>query len=188
MIDFDEFLQLPGCTYGRHSTEMPATPAPKEKVAETSASRVTKDGVEVYGEVKETVTKPAAAPAAAKPIAKVETKEQPKEPEVEEEDDESIPVPAGTTCKRRGCGVSYKDDATSRGDGAEATCRYHPGAPVFHEGSKGWSCCSRKVLEFEEFLKIEGCKVGKHLFVGSAKNKVCLCDPLLHSGFTNHIS
>eukprot|EP01108_Squamamoeba_japonica_P005566 TRINITY_DN4443_c0_g1_i2.p1 TRINITY_DN4443_c0_g1~~TRINITY_DN4443_c0_g1_i2.p1 ORF type:complete len:130 (-),score=22.05 TRINITY_DN4443_c0_g1_i2:8-397(-) len=31
--------------------------------------------------------------------------------------------------------------------------------------SKGWSCCRRKVLEFDEFLKIEGCTVGKHKFV-----------------------
>lgn len=29
---------------------------------------------------------------------------------------------------------------------------------------KGWTCCSRKVLEFEEFLKIPGCKKGKHRF------------------------
>jgi hypothetical protein len=41
---------------------------------------------------------------------------------------------------------------------------------VFHEGSKGWSCCKRKVLEFDEFLKIEGCTdKKKHLFVGKGK-------------------
>lgn len=26
-------------------------------------------------------------------------------------------------------------------------------------------CCKRRVLEFDEFLKIEGCKKGRHLFV-----------------------
>jgi hypothetical protein len=41
---------------------------------------------------------------------------------------------------------------------------------VFHEGSKGWSCCKRRVLEFDEFLKIEGCAdKKKHLFVGKGK-------------------
>lgn len=90
-----------------------------------------------------------------------------------EEDDESVPVPDGTTCKRRGCGVVYKDNATSRGDGPEAQCIHHPGAPIFHEGSKGWSCCPRKVLDFDEFLKIGGCKTGKHLFVG-AQSQVSL--------------
>ncbi|KAG0166635.1 hypothetical protein DFQ28_007155 [Apophysomyces sp. BC1034] len=166
VVDFDEFLQLPGCNHGRHSTEKPVTPQPSEKVATSAASQVTKDGVEVYGQVKQAAPKP----VAVAPVAKAET-EQKKEPEVEEEDDESVPVPVGTICKRRGCGIDYKDESTSRSNGTEAACRYHPGAPVFHEGSKGWSCCPRKVLEFEEFLKIQGCKVGKHLFVGSSKGK-----------------
>ncbi|KAG6379056.1 HSP20-like chaperone [Boletus reticuloceps] len=30
---------------------------------------------------------------------------------------------------------------------------------------QGYLCCKRRVLEFEEFLKIEGCKKGRHVFV-----------------------
>jgi hypothetical protein len=42
--------------------------------------------------------------------------------------------------------------------------------PVFHEGTKYNACCpKRKVLEFDEFMKIEGCKEGSHLFVGAKK-------------------
>ena len=168
--DFDEFLALPGCTFGRHSTEPAVAPAAvgteeatktNDVPATTKASHITEDGVEVYGKKPE----PAAAAAAA--VAVEPKKEEEKKPEVEEEDDETVSVPEGTTCKRRGCGRVWKDQATSRGSGAEATCRYHPGSPIFHEGSKGWSCCSRKVLDFDEFLKIEGCKEGKHLFVGA---------------------
>ena len=49
---------------------------------------------------------------------------------------------------------------------------YHPGAPLFHEGSKGYTCCKRRVLEFSEFMKIEGCETKpRHLFVGSGKKK-----------------
>jgi hypothetical protein len=41
---------------------------------------------------------------------------------------------------------------------------------VFHEGTKYNACCpKRKVLEFDEFMKIEGCKEGSHLFVGAKK-------------------
>jgi CHORD len=106
-----------------------------------------------------------------------------------EEDDFSVPVKVGTTCKRRGCGVTYKDEASSRGDGLEATCFHHPGAPIFHEGSKGWSCCPRKVLEFEEFLKIKGCKEGKHLFVGGKSNVCTYCDSMrmYFSVYSNHL-
>lgn len=69
--------------------------------------------------------------------------------------------------------------------------------PIFREGSKvrvcsaacssinpgfqGYLCCKRRVLEFDEFLKIEGCKKGRHLFaVKDAKPEVgaqnCSCD------------
>jgi hypothetical protein len=49
---------------------------------------------------------------------------------------------------------------------------HHPGAPIFHEGSKGYSCCKRRVLEFDQFMKIEGCKTrDRHMFVGSGGKK-----------------
>lgn len=36
-------------------------------------------------------------------------------------------------------------------------------------------CCKRRVLEFDEFLKIEGCKTGRHLFVPkNTETKVCI--------------
>ncbi|EEB96943.1 hypothetical protein MPER_03833, partial [Moniliophthora perniciosa FA553] len=39
-----------------------------------------------------------------------------------------------------------------------------PFNPIFREGSKGYLCCKRRVLEFDEFLKIKGCKTGRHVF------------------------
>ncbi|KAI9499450.1 chord-domain-containing protein [Zychaea mexicana] len=172
VIEFDEFLKIPGCTFGRHSTEKPAAAAPAATATTTTTtaakpepSKVTKEGVEVYGQQAQSP----AVPKATATAAEAEKKKNQEEIEEEEEDDESVPVAAGATCKRKGCGVQYKDDATSRGQGAEAKCVYHPGTPIFHEGSKGWSCCKRRVLEFDEFLKIQGCKEGKHLFVASQK-------------------
>ncbi|KAI8641977.1 HSP20-like chaperone [Parasitella parasitica] len=170
--DFDEFLALPGCTFGRHSTEPVAAPAAvgTGKSTETDdvpikAAHVDENGVETYGKKAEA---PVATPATTAAAAAVAPKKEEEGKKLEiEEDDESVPVPEGTSCKRRGCGRVWKDQATSRGSGPEATCNYHPGSPIFHEGSKGWSCCSRKVLDFDDFLKIEGCKEGKHLFVGA---------------------
>jgi hypothetical protein len=48
--------------------------------------------------------------------------------------------------------------------------------PIFHEGSKGYTCCKRRVLEFDEycrlvdeidyrFLKIPGCTISAHRFL-----------------------
>ena len=57
-------------------------------------------------------------------------------------------------CKRRGCGVEFDPEAK------KARCQFHPGAPVFHEGLKSWTCCkdtNKPVLEFDQFLQIPGC-------------------------------
>jgi CHORD/CS domain len=53
----------------------------------------------------------------------------------------------------------------------------HSRPPIFHEGSKGYTCCKRRVLEFDEcdlcslilidnrFLKIAGCTISGHRFL-----------------------
>jgi hypothetical protein len=98
------------------------------------------------------------AQAAPKPAA------SPAPPE-SEDDDPSVALKEGMTCRRKGCGVAHKG-----GDREGESCVHHPGAPIFHEGSKGWSCCKRRVLEFDQFMNIEGCKTkDRHLFVGSGK-------------------
>lgn len=77
-----------------------------------------------------------------------------------------MPVPEGSACKRRGCDAKY-DPEQGRD---QEQCVHHPGQPLFHEGSKGWTCCKRRVLEFDEFMKIQGCKTKeRHAFVGSGK-------------------
>ena len=60
-------------------------------------------------------------------------------------------------CVRRGCGKKF-----FQARNADNICQFHPGAPVFHEGRKGWSCCKRRVDDFDEFMKIPGCSSGKH--------------------------
>ncbi len=90
----------------------------------------------------------------------------PPPPPDSEDDDETIEVPDGRGCRRKACGATYKKGS----DRKDETCVYHPGVPIFHEGSKGYSCCKRRVLEFDQFMKIEGCKTkDRHLFVGSGK-------------------
>ena len=90
---------------------------------------------------------------------------EPNGPE-SESDDPSADILPNASCRRRGCDAKY----TLGSARDEEECTYHPGQPIFHEGSKGWSCCKRRVLEFDEFMKIEGCKTKKrHLFIGKGK-------------------
>jgi disease resistance protein len=60
-------------------------------------------------------------------------------------------------CTKQGCRKEYTD-----ADNKENSCTYHDGKPIFHDIKKGWTCCNQIVYDWEEFMKIQGCKVGAH--------------------------
>ncbi|RMZ75066.1 hypothetical protein DV738_g5664, partial [Chaetothyriales sp. CBS 135597] len=171
VLTFDEFLVIPPCTTGRHSTVDDTPREEKPRLNEQDLPKERQDNAAVP------VTKPIATSigglASALSISGLGgasgRSTTPTTPHVEEDsDEEGIEIPAGATCKRRKCGKSY-DPKLSR---SEEKCVYHPGHPIFHEGSKGWTCCKRKVLEFEEFMKIQGCKERPgHCYVGKKQNQ-----------------
>ncbi|KIJ17265.1 hypothetical protein PAXINDRAFT_175795, partial [Paxillus involutus ATCC 200175] len=157
VLDFDEFMKIPGCEVGAHTEAVQqAVPrAPKSAATETLTMMESKGGQEVYS-----IARPGPVPAQTPAPVVTLT------PQAEAEDDPSVTVAPGTLCKRKGCGVAFVSDEENRtGDGEGTICTYHPAPPIFREGSKGYLCCKRRVLEFEEFLKIEGCKKGRHVFV-----------------------
>jgi hypothetical protein len=125
-------------------------------------------------EATEETANPAIPPTAndaptRKPVNIPQNTSTPAPPPPESDDDDpALAIPDGTECRRRACKATYKNGQ----DRADEKCVHHPGVPIFHEGSKGYSCCKRRVLEFDEFMKIEGCKTkDRHLFVGSGKKK-----------------
>ncbi|KAM7209329.1 Phosphoenolpyruvate/pyruvate domain containing protein [Naviculisporaceae sp. PSN 640] len=148
VLTFEEFMTIEPCTEGKHSTtDLP--PKIEKKEADPS--------------LLETANLPPPPPRA--PISAPQHAPTPPPPPAESEDDEEgIEIPDGRVCRRKGCGATYKKGASRDGE----KCTHHPGAPIFHEGSKGYSCCKRRVLEFDQFMKIEGCKTkDRHLFIGS---------------------
>ncbi|KAL4716399.1 hypothetical protein ACJJTC_006761 [Scirpophaga incertulas] len=60
-------------------------------------------------------------------------------------------------CYNRGCGKLFDPELNVTDE-----CCHHPGAPVFHDAYKGWSCCNKKSVDFTEFLNIKGCTLSKH--------------------------
>uniref|UniRef100_A0A8C9EPQ3 CHORD domain-containing protein n=1 Tax=Pavo cristatus TaxID=9049 RepID=A0A8C9EPQ3_PAVCR len=60
-------------------------------------------------------------------------------------------------CYNKGCGQRFDPEHNS-----EDSCLYHPGAPIFHDALKGWSCCKKRTTDFSEFLSIKGCTKGFH--------------------------
>jgi hypothetical protein len=158
VLTFDEFLAIEPCTTGKHS-EVDETPAPEP----VQAPEVPNDTPVSLGSLQESL--PAPVPRLPTSQAATPRAGTPKPPEDSEDDDPSLEVKQGMTCRRKSCGVKFEG-----GEREGEKCVHHPGAPIFHEGSKGWSCCKRRVLEFDQFMNIEGCKTKeRHLFVGSGK-------------------
>ncbi|CAH0714499.1 unnamed protein product, partial [Brenthis ino] len=60
-------------------------------------------------------------------------------------------------CYNRGCGKVFDPNKNDKDE-----CCHHPGAPIFHDAYKGWSCCNKKSVDFTEFLNIKGCTFSKH--------------------------
>ncbi|OAA64970.1 CORD and CS domain protein [Cordyceps fumosorosea ARSEF 2679] len=154
VLTFDEFMTIPPCTVGTHSTT-DKPPEVEEKPKEDDAALAKK-----IAEL--TASAPRRTPI---PTAQAASTPPPPPPE-SDDDDPSLEIPDGATCRRRTCGKTHTKGAAREGE----SCVHHPGVPIFHEGSKGYSCCKRRVLEFDQFMKIEGCvSKDRHLFVGSGK-------------------
>lgn len=154
MLTFDEFLTIPPCTTGKHST-VDDTPAPPKPPAPSEAELTPLPAPVPRLPVPQTASPRASANASPAP------------PE-SESDDPSLTIPDGQTCRRRGCDAKYSA-SKSRDD---ERCVHHPGHPIFHEGTKGYTCCKRRVLEFDEFMRLEGCSTkNRHLFIGSGKRR-----------------
>ncbi|KAI9475223.1 CORD and CS domain protein [Coemansia mojavensis] len=151
---FDDFLEIKGCQLGPHSSE------PKHKDDPFKADLTKYDDV-----LPEPAAEPAAPPVATAATAAAAAAAA-REPEAEiiDEDPAGVKVAAGAKCKRNGCTAAYEDEERSHGAGQ---CQFHPGRAVFHEGTKGWSCCKPRVTDFDEFMQIKGCQHGRHLFVGT---------------------
>ncbi|PWY99560.1 chord-domain-containing protein [Testicularia cyperi] len=107
----------------------------------------------------------AAAGAAAAAAAAAKAAEEEQDPTDVNAD---AALKTGAICKRSGCGHSFAGGARDR---TTEECKFHRGSPIFHEGSKGWSCCKRRVLDFNDFLQIEPCTTAKHghLYLGAPK-------------------
>ncbi|CAH7675000.1 diploid state maintenance protein chpA [Phakopsora pachyrhizi] len=174
VLEFDQFMRIEGCITGSHSTEQQQTPETTncQKVEQQQQLPDTSDqfkNIRVTSHLTTSdVFRPIKTPKSSQ--NRTPANEQPKVQQVHEIDDEDSVVKLGSKCKRLGCKVEWKGESR-RGKLNDQECSYHPGTPIFHEGSKGYSCCKRRVLDFDDFLEIKGCKNSSHLFLGSGAHQ-----------------
>ncbi|KAM5125081.1 cysteine and histidine-rich domain-containing protein 1-like [Mantella aurantiaca] len=171
--DFSEFLAIQGCTKGPHSNEKPIEPlkpeisggnnlcdgpAPCAEIivrGPKSAEKMLKERPSTQEEMKPLQLK--VSHSLEQELEKMTLSEKTDNQEKEEA---TVVAAVGTRCKRSGCKEMYEGEESEAG-----ICVYHPGAPVFHEGMKYWSCCCNKTSDFSEFLDQRGCSNGRHLWV-----------------------
>lgn len=181
VLEFDEFMLIKGCTEAEQHTNVKQA---KINFAKESLSN-SEEAIKSIDEQSMNLTStPIASTSSLTPMsssrlnaiqqqnAQRSQKVDPSSLFVEEEDPsgagEAFKIGEGSPCKRKGCKEKFTGESRDR---SAEKCRYHPGQPIFHEGSKGYACCKRRVLEFDEFLTIEPCTEAKtgHLFIGGAK-------------------
>lgn len=71
---------------------------------------------------------------------------------------QSADIQIGAPCRNNGCSTEFD------GSKNKENCQHHPGAAIFHEGMKYWSCCNKKTSNFGAFLEQVGCTSGEHKF------------------------
>lgn len=153
--DFTDFLGYKGCTKGRHTDAKPAAPAaaaPEPLRAPIPLAEKKSEGPQRSTKAKRDL--PLTVTAALQAALDKQRAEALKE-------EESQPIRIGQSCTRNACKGSYQGPETT----AEP-CVHHPGAPVFHEGMKYWSCCDKvRTHDFDEFLGFPGCTTATHRWV-----------------------
>jgi len=172
-MEFDQFMKIEGCATGVHSLEKPiVAPESQPQTKETSVDANGKMTFSGDHTMDTSAPKPAHETTrdVFQPIKPEQASEfQPAQPKIELEDDPESIVLEGSKCKRLACGITWNGLGNcKRGKLDREECTYHPGTPVFHEGSKGYSCCKRRVLDFDDFLRLRGCKKSSHLFTDTA--------------------
>lgn len=166
--DFTTFLNFPGCTQGLHSNVKPEEP---EAITGKKDDRTLEQQIEEVQKHR--------SPEPAERTPRPDFNKAPlirMNPSVAESLKSANPttsvtiplnsiatvsengsIPEGEPCKNGGCKVTF-----SLTESSSASCKYHPGVPIFHEGMKYWSCCQKKTSDFQTFLNQEGCMLGEH--------------------------
>uniref|UniRef100_A0A669DJG2 Zgc:92429 n=1 Tax=Oreochromis niloticus TaxID=8128 RepID=A0A669DJG2_ORENI len=157
--DFSEFLSIKGCTRGRHSDVKPQEPLRPEVSSDKGEIKYA-DGREIiYQGPKSAEMLQKERPSSDEPMTKLPHK-----------------VSASLAQALEKLDISKRGENEKKGPQTDMeVCTHHPGAPVFHEGYKYWSCCCIKTTDFNAFLDQKGCTMGKHRWVPKQDKKKVAC-------------
>lgn len=160
--DFSDFLNIPGCSKGKHSNEKPQQPI-KPKVSSSKNPEMKEKSTVIEQPVMPKPIKivaPTPRPSADEPTIPLNFKSTPSMKKALEklsltDENQGDITNQVKICQHLSCKIVYTE-------GIDEVCIHHPGVAVFHEGMKYWSCCKRKTSDFTAFLSQKGCVTGTH--------------------------
>merc|ERR1712136_10234 len=163
--DFTEFLNTPGCAKGAHNPVKPLAPEKKPPPPDVVPSE---DKPKLMTQAAPDVVFDRPSSDAPKNDLKtiiagsLKTEIELRKKKLAEESAQNgdiggDEVRVGAPCKNNACDAKYVSEESNN-----KPCIFHPGTPVFHEGYKFWSCCTKRTSDFDEFLKQVGCETGRH--------------------------
>uniref|UniRef100_A0A3Q3QRH2 Uncharacterized protein n=1 Tax=Monopterus albus TaxID=43700 RepID=A0A3Q3QRH2_MONAL len=175
--DFSEFLAIKGCTRGRHSNEKPQEPLRPAVSSDKGEIKHTNGQEIIYQGPKSAEKRQKERPSSDESKIKLPNKVSASLAQVLEklEISKRAEQEQKGRCKINGylncvCVQVYQGRETNM-----EVCTHHPGAPVFHEGYKYWSCCCIKTTDFNAFLDQRGCTTGKHRWIPKQDKKKVAC-------------
>jgi len=142
--DWDEFERIEGCTRGPHSLTKPDTEFFKSGTVDRAAQGAQRSDGPVPRSIED-----------------FEREEEKRQAERKAKlDAERAAKPAAkagdiVACKHFGCQKKYTV-------GQEEGCKYHAGAPMFHDLRKFWTCCNAESWDWDGFMALPTCASGRH--------------------------
>jgi disease resistance protein len=149
--DWDEFQKIPTCAVGCHTDVESDKPEFWKSSTVDNASK----GINNFQD-------PSKPKVVIKSIVDYEADEKKKEDAKKKAEDEAEKVPFVTKdgfykCINKGCLKKYKPE-----DNNDKACSYHPGEAMFHDLKKWYTCCNVETWDWDAFMKLPTCTVGRH--------------------------
>ena len=143
VYDWDEFSKIEGCWVGKHTDEKGDFEFWKSKTVINAENALVKE---------EARLKTAAD-------FNKEQEELLKNKPKEEKKQTPVMKDGKYGCANKGCTAKYFLEEENN----DEACFYHRGEPIFHDLMKGWSCWRKETYDWDDFVKIPTCSVGRHV-------------------------
>eukprot|EP00828_Plagiopyla_frontata_P033948 TRINITY_DN4411_c0_g1_i1.p2 TRINITY_DN4411_c0_g1~~TRINITY_DN4411_c0_g1_i1.p2 ORF type:complete len:245 (+),score=56.46 TRINITY_DN4411_c0_g1_i1:124-858(+) len=148
VYDWDEFEQIPPCATGLHTDVkqddgseffQSNTVSNAQKALENQGTKQVVKSIDDYNKEEELKKK------------KLQEEEAKKEKKL------FINAKGFCKCLNKGCNKDFKEEENN-----DQACHYHPGEPIFHDVKKFWTCCKAESYDWDDFMQLPTCTVGKH--------------------------